>query len=95
MRECGVLGSARLDGGTEVGGGLGRLVCSEYVHRHTQVGTIDNTTTAWVLDECNSPLLLSANVWSNVSKEGRVSSCSDHCAEYLSLKFRAQHLGFD
>ena len=58
MRECGVLGSARLDGGTEVGGGLGRLVCSEYVHRRTQVGTIDNTTTAWVLDECNSPSLL-------------------------------------
>ena len=65
-------------------------VWQDYIHC-TQVATVGNTTTARVLDGCNSPLL----PMSGVSKKGRIRPCSDHCVEYLWLQLHAQHLGLD
>ena len=57
----------------------------------TQMATAGNTTMARVLDGCNSPSL----PMSGVSNKSRVRPFSDHCAEYLWLQFRAQHLGLN
>jgi len=54
-------------GGGGTGVGMGRNcegAVQDYVHRRTQVGAVGNTTTARVLDECNSPSLpMSGQVW--------------------------------
>jgi len=47
-------------GGGVTGVGTGRNwegAVQDYAHRRTQVGAVGNTTTARVLDECNSPSL--------------------------------------
>jgi len=45
-------------GGVEMGTGKNWVgAVQDYAHRRTQVGAVGNTTTARVLDECNSPLL--------------------------------------
>jgi len=45
-------------GGTGVGTGKNwEGAGQDYAHRRTQVGAVGNTTTARVLDECNSPSL--------------------------------------
>jgi len=45
-------------GGTGVGTGKNwEGAVQDYAHRRTQVGAVGNTTTARVLDECNSPSL--------------------------------------
>jgi len=45
-------------GGTGVGTGKNwEGAVQDYAHRRTPVGAVGNTTTARVLDECNSPSL--------------------------------------
>jgi len=52
-------------GGTGVGTGKNwEGAVLDYAHRRTQVGAVGNTTTARVLDECNSPSLpMLGQVW--------------------------------